>query len=547
MDFSIIPYEAIIYLRLSNDDGDTEKDSNSIENQEKLIRNYLKDFPEIKIYKVYKDDGYTGTNFSRPGFLQMYKDLCDKKANTIIVKDLSRFGRDYVETGRYIKKEFRKTGIRFISVLDHFDSLTATSMDYNLLLPVKNFVNDQYSSDISLKVRSSQKAMRAEGLYIGPYVGYGRKKDPRDKHNIIIDEYAAGIIRDMIDDLYWGYTVNKISDRLNQRGIQAPAEHKRRQGIKYKTGFQKNIESRWTPTAVTRALLDPMNIGIIEQGKRQRINYKIRFTEEKPYQERDIKEDKVKPILSKYEYDNVKRLLLMDLRSAPGMDRVYMFGGLLYCGDCGESMTRRKMPDGVQYICSNYNKNRNCSRHAIFERDLYEIVLTVLQKQILAVLQLDNFFKDYHPDISFVNKLETYDRELQEKYQKLIIFENLRTGLYKLKNNKFIDEEEYREQKVYYDNVCKKTQENIIYLKERIRYFSENKGKHMDWADEFLKYGLIKELNRPILVSMIDKILIYENKKVEVCFQYPDEFSEINKYVCMVKQCTADEIGEQVS
>ena len=117
MDFSIIPYEAIIYLRLSNDDGDTEKDSNSIENQEKLIRNYLKDFPEIKIYKVYKDDGYTGTNFSRPGFLQMYKDLCDKKANTIIVKDLSRFGRDYVETGRYIKKEFRKTGIRFISVL----------------------------------------------------------------------------------------------------------------------------------------------------------------------------------------------------------------------------------------------------------------------------------------------------------------------------------------------------------------------------------------------------------------------------------------------
>lgn len=542
-----IQYIAIIYLRLSNDDGDTEKDSNSIENQEKLIRNYLKDFPEIEIYKVYKDDGYTGTNFTRPGFNQMYKDLCDQKANMVIVKDLSRFGRDYVETGRYIKKEFRKTGIRFISVLDSFDSLTATSMDYNLLLPVKNFVNDQYSSDISIKVRSNQKAMRSEGLYIGPYVGYGRKKDPKDKHKIIIDEYAAGIIRDMIDDLYWGYTVNKISERLNRRGINAPAEHKRDQGIKFKTSFQKHIESSWTPTAVTRAMLDPMNIGIIEQGKRQRINYKLRVVEEKPYQDQDIKEDAVPPIITRYVYDNVKRLLLMDLRPAPGMDRVYMFGGLIYCGDCGHSMARRKISGSVQYICSGYNKKTNCTRHAVFEHDLYEIVLSVLQKQISAVLQLDDFLKDFRPNDSLVKKMETYDMELKIKYRKLDAFENLKSGLSELKKDKLIDEEEFQEQKAYYEGICKNVENSIIFLKERIRFFAENIGNNMDWVDEFLKFGTIKELNRPILVSMVDKILIYEDKRVEVHFLYSDEFSEMEKYVHLIKQFQADEIGEQVS
>lgn len=546
MDFSV-QYKAAVYLRLSNDDGDGAKDSNSIENQEKLIRNYLNDFPEINIYKVYKDDGYTGTNFSRPGFMQMYKDLYEGKVNTVIVKDLSRFGRDYVETGRIIKKEFRQSGIRFISVLDRFDSLTATSMDYNLLIPVKNFVNDQYSLDISVKVRSNQKAMRMEGLYIGPYVGYGRKKDPDDKHKILVDDYAAGIIHDMIDDLYWGYTVNKISDRLNQCGIAAPAEYKRKKGINFKTSFQKNMESHWTPTAVVRAMLDPMNIGVIEQGKRQRINYKIRIVEQKSTDEWDIIEDKVPPIISKCVYNNIKRLLLMDLRPAPGKDKVYMFSGLIYCGDCGESMARRKIAEGVQYICSGYNKNKKCTRHAIFERDIYEIVLTVLQKQVEAVLQIENFLKGFQPNNSIAKKLETYNAELIEKHNKLDIYEKLQSGLYKLKKDRLIDEDEYEEQKLYYENVCKKTKENIVSLKERLRNFSENFEQNIDWINEVLKYGRVKELNRPILVSMVDRIFVYEDKRVEVCLLYEDELNEINEYIKTVRLCIGNETGEQVS
>lgn len=194
--FDDLIYDVGIYLRLSKEDGDLSSDidkieSNSIANQRTVILNFLKKIPNVRIYKEYIDDGFTGTNFDRPAFLEMQQDISDKKVNMVVVKDLSRFGRNYVDTGKYIKKQYRAAGVRFVAILENFDSLTATPSDYNLLMPVRNFVNDQFSSDISAKVRGNQSAMRSEGLYIGPFVGYGRKKSPADKHVILIDEYAS--------------------------------------------------------------------------------------------------------------------------------------------------------------------------------------------------------------------------------------------------------------------------------------------------------------------------------------------------------------------
>lgn len=314
MDFfsSEIIFIVAVYLRLSKEDGDLDtagkSESNSIQNQKALILNFLKKLPNVKIYDIYVDDGYTGTNFDRPDFKRMKRDFLEGRVNMVVVKDLSRFGRDYVEAGNYVRNIFRNLNIRFVSVLDHFDSLTATSTDYNLLLPVKNFVNDQYSSDISTKVRGNQGAMREAGKYIGPYVGYGFLKSPQDKHIIIVDEYAWEIIMRMVDWKYAGFSNQRIADQLNATGVLSPAEYKRTLGCNYKSGFQTKNKAKWTSVAVKRVLSNPMNKGIMIQGKRKRINYKVRKVIEKPQEQWNIKHNAVVTPMPLLCYDNVQRL-----------------------------------------------------------------------------------------------------------------------------------------------------------------------------------------------------------------------------------------------
>lgn len=193
---------------------------------------------EKYLYDIYIDDGYTRLNFERPNFRRMCEDLYSGKVNMVIVKDLSRLGRDYIDSGRYVRKIFPSYNVRFVSVLDHFDSLTATQSDVNLLIPVKNFVNDNYSRDISGKVRSHQEVMRENGLYIGSHVAYGYKKLETDKNKIIPDEYAVDIVRKIFDWKLKGLSSVAIAEKLNRLGVAAPSEYKKQIGGNYKSGFQ---------------------------------------------------------------------------------------------------------------------------------------------------------------------------------------------------------------------------------------------------------------------------------------------------------------------
>jgi len=537
MDFLREDFEYIlaVYLRLSKEDGDMSVDraeSNSITNQRALILSYLKQhFPNIKVFKIYTDDGFTGTNFERPGFKEMLQDIYEGKVNFVIVKDLSRFGRDYVEAGKYIKKKFRTMGVRFVSVLENFDSLTATPTDYNLLLPVRNFINDQFSSDISTKVRGNQSAMRSDGLYIGPYVSYGRKKSADNKHIIEVDEYAASIILEMADALFYGYTVQKISEWLNIRGVLAPADYKRSQGIQFKTSFQTNIKSKWTPKAVIRALSDPMNIGTMEQGKRQRINYKVRTMVEKPWEERDVVNDRVPAIMSADVYDNVKRLLLMDMRTAPGQDTVYLFCGLLYCGDCNNSMIRRKQGAGISYICSAYNKKEKCTRHTIVDVVLQEIVLEIIQSHIKTIVYVEEVL-DYMETLNVAREdLEHYDDEIQSKYQELERYSKMQSALYRDRADEIINEEEFLEYKQFYEKRCAELEQTIAYLKQIISNISVNRSDCCRWFEEFKKYRNVQKLTRAMLIIFVDKITVYEDKRINVVFRFADEFSALQNYI----------------
>ena len=236
-------FQVAIYLRLSKDDGDFSSaeegkaESNSIHNQRELLLSFLEKHPEMELYDEYKDDGRTGTNFDRPDFKRMMKDIRTGVVNCIIVKDLSRFGRDYIECGKYIEKIFPQLGVRFISVNDGFDTASAGSSD-SIVIPFKNLINDCYSRDISIKVRSNLDVKRRQGEFISNFAVYGYAKDPKDKNHLIIDGYAAEVVRDIFKWKLEGLSPDRIADRLNQQGILSPMEYKRARGSRFKSAFK---------------------------------------------------------------------------------------------------------------------------------------------------------------------------------------------------------------------------------------------------------------------------------------------------------------------
>ena len=233
-------YKAAIYIRLSVEDGDKEE-SNSITNQRMLLNQFLKDNSDIEVYDYYTDDGFSGTTFNRPGFEKLLEDLYEKKFNTVIVKDLSRLGRNYIEVGNYIEKVFPLYNIRFIAVNDQIDSIKNPESVNSIIVPFKNLINDEYCRDISNKIKAVLNVKMKKGEYVGAYAPYGYIKDPDDVHHLIIDEDAAKVVRMIYELTLNGYGRTAIAKKLNELGILNPTGH-RAIDLKMKTPFKNNTD-----------------------------------------------------------------------------------------------------------------------------------------------------------------------------------------------------------------------------------------------------------------------------------------------------------------
>ena len=245
---------AAAYLRLSIEDGD-KAESNSIGNQRELIRDFAAERPGLHLVEEYADDGYTGTNFERPGFKRMMEDIKSGKINCIIVKDLSRLGRNYIEMGKYLEQIFPMMGIRFIAINDNYDNANAESNDSdNIVVPFKNLLNDSYCRDISIKVRSQLDMKRRKGEFIGGYAIYGYCKDERNKNRLVVDEYAADIVRSIYRRKLEGMSAQAIAEQLNSENVLAPSEYKRLCGLNYHSGFKAGTHAKWQAIQVLRML-----------------------------------------------------------------------------------------------------------------------------------------------------------------------------------------------------------------------------------------------------------------------------------------------------
>ena len=548
-------YAAAVYLRLSKEDGDVcddsrKEESNSITNQKRLIHDFLKGREDIRVFKEYVDDGYTGSDFLRPSFQEMIKDMEAGKVNLIIVKDLSRFGREYIEAGRYLQKIFPAAGVRFIAVTDHYDSLTADRTEKNIVIPVKNFVNDAYSVDLSVKIKSHLESKRVNGEYTGAYVSYGFIKDINDHNKLVADPVAGENVKLIFRWKLDGMSNSRIAEKLNALGIPAPADYKRSLGIRYRSGFQKNLYSRWSPVAVGRILSNPLCKGLVVQGKKERINHKIKKMVAKPESEQSRYRQEDLALIGEKQFDTMQELLKKDTRTNPGQEGAYLFSGFLFCPNCGRQMIRRKTThkgkQTIFYICKTYNVEKSCTRHSIKEQELISLVTEAVKAQVQMVADAEETLKAAEEAMKGTQTFSLTDSRLPELEKELTENAAMLSGLYTDWMEGILSDEEYGEMKVFYSGRCEELEGQIRERKERVAKAGEAVREARQWLGNFIDTGKLLpgtegEIRRSLICSLFEKIWVYEGKRAEFSFLYQDRMAEVYSLCGMFKEALQEQ------
>lgn len=522
-------YKAAIYIRVSKDDGD-KMESNSISNQRTLIRSFLENKPDIEICSERVDDGYSGVSFDRPAVKAMLSDIREGSVNCVIVKDLSRFGRNYIETGRYIEQLFPFMGVRFIAINDGFDSACKQSQADDMIIPFKNLINDAYSRDISVKVRSGQNIRRRRGDYIGAFPLYGYFRSEENKYKLEIDHYAAMTVRDIFRWKIQGMSNQGIAKRLNTMGVLSPLEYKRMLGWAYSTSFQLQPVAKWSAASVMRILKNEIYTGTMIQGKESSPNYKVKKRFIKPQAEWIKVADTHQAIISKDDFFLVKRLLAADTRTSPDNDDLHLFSGLLKCEGCNHGMVRRPVKSGgktyVYYMCriQKEDKNKCSGKCRIDEIRLTACVLRILQKQIQTSCDM-NEIMDYINSLPLkqvdVKKADLRIEKKQEEYsrcQKLMIelYEDYKRGI--------VNRENYVAWKSNYEENCRQIEKAVQVLKQERWNLINNYELQNRWIEEFKKNKNIGELSRPLLATLIEKIDVIDRNNIKVHFTFQPEY-----------------------
>lgn len=528
-----ILYKAALYIRLSKEDGD-KLESNSISNQRDLIHAFLRGKPEIQICEEKVDDGYSGIDFNRPAIMELLEEIKHGSINCIIVKDLSRFGRNYIETGRYIQQIFPFMGIRFIAINDNYDSLNPENQTDNIILPFKNLMNDSYCRDISIKVRSQIEVRQKRGDYVGSFPVFGYFRDTTQKNRLVIDEVAAATVREIFTMRIAGQNNKRIADYLNEHGIPSPMEYKMLLHWRFSTSFKLKPQAKWSPMAVDRILKNEIYTGVMVQGKERTLNYKVKKRIKVPKEEWVRVEDTHKAIISKEDFALVQSLKKCDTRTAPGEQDLYLFSGLLRCCDCGCNMVRKPVKSGdwsyTYYVCStNKNKKSVCSSHRIREDYLCATVLEMLQHHISLVCCLDELL-----NIIEGLPLQEYDvqkkcEQLEQRKNELVRNQQLKISVYEDYKEGLLSKKDYLEMKSDYEGICKQIESAIDLLEEEIESLMQNKKSHSSWIEDFKAIGNVTELSRGILVLTIEQITIFDASAICIQFKYQNEFENTLK------------------
>ena len=538
-------YHAAIYLRLSQEDGDIsvsdKNESNSISTQRDLIQAFLQKQADILYETEFCDDGYTGTNFDRPGFTEMMKAVREKRVDCIIVKDLSRFGRDYIESGKYIQKIFPMLGIRFIAINDGYDSADTGNQSNDFVLPFKNLINDSYCRDISIKSRSNLEVKRRNGEFVSNFAVYGYMRSPDDKHKLVVDEEAAVIVRNIFNWKQEGWNAQQIANHLNKLHVPSPMEYKKKCGQNYRTSFKTKTTAEWSAVAILRILKNPVYTGVLEQGKTTTPNYKVKTRVVKDESKWARVENAHEAIITSAQFELVQVVLGMDTCRAENNEEIYPFSGMIYCADCQSPMIHRAATSNGKkyhyYVCSGNKRDKNsCTTHNI-KCDLVEaVVLATVQAHINLAIDIDKAMSQVEAldwEQREVRKINTQISAMEldvEKYSriKLELYEDLKGGL--------ISKDEYHSFKDDYDVRIQSFKQQISNLVSQRNAIEGGLTSAQGWFAQFRKYENIEKLTRLTIVSLIERVEVNDNKDIYVKFRHADQFAAALEYLEMRKK-----------
>lgn len=515
-------FHAGLYFRLSREDGD-KTESDSIGSQRKVTRDYAGRHPEIILVSEYADDGYSGTNFKRPQFLSMKGDIESGRLNCVIVKEYSRFGRDRVECDYYLKKYFPRNKIRFISVEDGYDSLTAREDD--ILMPIKGIFHEQYARDISKKVRSGLKVRKEEGLFIGAFPSYGYEKDPLNRNRLVLDAYASEVVKKIYHWFVSGMSKQQIANHLNEAHILPPAAYKELSSPGYRCGRSIGAKYGWSYNAVHEILKREMYTGTMVQHTVETEGIRGRQVKRSP-QEFIRVEGAHPPIIDRNIWDKAQKLQgRKAICISTGKREESPLGGRVRCGDCGRSMVRycgytnKNGEKKYYFTCSSYRRYGKsiCSRHTISCRFLENVILSDVNKLLsqmgclkeLIRLEGERACKRKRPGDPEALKQEL-EKQKEKQWQ---LYEDYRDGL--------LTKEDYlhfREKSMEQQQLLQQKMEACLSEWESC----QEKEKISPWLVRFKESACFQKLDREMALELINEIRVYEDKKVEIEYRFKE-------------------------
>ncbi len=525
-------FKVAMYIRLSREDGDKEE-SSSVTNQRNIITRFINENDNFIIVDEYVDDGYTGTNFNRPAFQRMIKDIEKGKINTVITKDLSRLGRDYIDTGRYVQRYFPENRVRYIALLDGIDTLEDAGM--NDIAPFKSVINDMYVKDISKKITSALKERKTAGNFLAVTAPYGYKKNPENKYQLVINEEEAKVVRYIFRLYLQGNGLTKIAKILTEEEIPVP-------GISRNIGTTRKTKlyNCWKQTTISRILKNPVYIGNLEQFKRKKVNYKSKKRVSVPKEDRVICYNTHEPIIKKEDFDEVQKIITENKAFSKSTKHDYLFKGFLYCADCGAKLYLTysdyayKKYGEYRYttVCYTYSKYYNqCSRHSNSIPILEKILIENIKKVCNAYLN-----RDLEKELIEMVERENKRNVLEQEYNKKI--DNIETkiedlnlcirNLYMDKVKNVITEKDYIELSKNFTQERDKLineKEELLKLSTNLKNDNNNKEEIEKVAKEFVS---LKKPTKELLSRLIDKVTISEDNIITIYFKFK-ELTEISQ------------------
>ena len=534
----LCPWRAALYIRLSRDDGD-KLESNSVTNQREILKEHLKLHPDIAIHDTYIDDGWSGTNFDRPGFQRMMEDIYAGRVNCVIVKDLSRFCRNASEGGQYLDNIFVRYRVRFIALNNGIDTASGHMNAATQLISVgvTNVINESVAATTSVNVRGTLNVNRQQGKFIGSFPTYGYLKDPNDHHKLIIDEETVPIVRLIFQRFLAGMSIMGIAKELNRMGIPNPSAYKRSKGLRYRHPAGERNDGLWPDSSVRRILRNEMYIGNMVQGKNTTISYKIRQCRAVPQEDWIRVENTHEAIIDRETFEKAQALFNRNIRKPPKGDGVLLFSGLVRCGHCGRIMSKKTNRHAYgtyhYYRCTTHNKMApgKCTGQTIRMDKLEKAVLVFLQTMVNVSVEFDALLEKIRHSAARKTESAALQKTLEQQKAEREKYRRMSLELYPDWKSGILSREEYLSLKEDLTGKIQALDTTIEKLHQTAAQYAGNPEQENAFLAHFRKYRNFAELTRPMLTELIHEIRIYEGNRMEIVLNFQDELQALSDYL----------------